>query len=92
MEALHLFFEKIKDDPRIGPLHISLYKALLSIQEERPEQRYLPINREELVVRSKIFGKNAYYRCLKELAAFGYIEYRPEHHPGKKSSFMLSVS
>ena len=82
---LSYFLEKIKDDPRIGPLHISLYLALLYQSQSAAPSAPIHLDRQFLMRQSKILGKSAYYKCLKELAVYGYIEYKPEHYPGKQS-------
>jgi hypothetical protein len=83
MKELRGFFERIQDDHRIGPMHISLYAVLLSLRDESAYTSFFPVNRKELMARSKILGKTTYYRCLNELAESGYIEYQPEHYPGR---------
>ena len=89
MKELKAFLDKIKNDHRIGTAHISLYVALLGLREEIPAAVFFPIDRQELMERSKILGKTLYYKCLRELASFGYIQYRPEHHPGRKSAVKI---
>jgi hypothetical protein len=92
MEALRAFFERIKDDQRLGPMHISLYAALFDCWIGQSSPQYFRLDREELMKRSKILGKTSYYKCLKELATYGLIEYRPEHYPGKGSKVRMEGS
>jgi hypothetical protein len=83
MRELALFFEIIKDDHRIGPVHVSMYAALLSMRNETAHISFFPVSRKVLMSRSKILGKTTYYKCLNDLAECGYIEYKPEHRLGK---------
>lgn len=83
MKELKSFFESIKDDYRIGPMHVSMYAALLSMRNESARIAFFPVNRKKLMSRSKILGKTTYYKCLNDLAECGFIEYKPEHGPGQ---------
>ena len=73
------FLEKARDDHRIGVRHISLYVAMLSLSSR---DGLLRVKKKELMRMSKISGKTSYYRCLRELAEYGYIYYWPEHYDG----------
>jgi hypothetical protein len=35
------------------------------------------IRREELIRLAKVEGKTTYYRVMRDLARWGYVEYRP---------------
>jgi hypothetical protein len=59
------------------------------VQQELRATGYFSVGRKEGMERSKILGKERYYRCLKELAEFGYIGYEPEHYPGKRSKVRI---
>ena len=85
MEALQEFFKRVKDDRRIGPIHISLYTALLDRWLEQSCPRVVRIRPDEMMRRSRILGRSTYYQVLKELAAYGFIEYLPEYNPERKS-------
>ena len=83
MKELKDFFESIKGDHRIGPMHVSMYAALLSMRNESAHIAYFSVSRKKLMSRSKILGKTTYYKCLNDLAECGFIEYKPEHGPGQ---------
>jgi len=79
MEVMREFVEKVKDDPRIGPWHISLFAAIVV----RPCcNGFYRVGRRGLVKTSKIRGKTTYYKCLRELVEYGYLEYWPERGDG----------
>jgi len=72
MEELRRFLERAKEDPRVGPVHISLFVVLLGMSEGKGIFR---VRREEVMERAKIYGRTTYYKCMRELGRFGYIEY-----------------
>ena len=76
---MHAFFEKIKDDHRIGPVHISLFAAIVTTPCLKG---YYRVGHKGLAETSKLQGKTTYYKCLKELVEYGYLEYWPERAVG----------
>ena len=38
-----------------------------------------------------LFTDYTYHKCLSELVAYGYVEYRPSWHPAKGSRFRLII-
>ena len=91
MDALKGFLDRARDDHRIGPMHISLYVVLLQISEQQPATApgrapaptgFFAIYRDDVMARAKLLGRTTYYRRLRELSAWGYIVYHPQHYPG----------
>jgi hypothetical protein len=82
------FLEKARDDHRIGVRHISLYVTMLTLSST---DGLLHVKKKELMRMSKMSGKTAYYRCLKELAEYGYIEYWQEHYAGGSMARLVSL-
>jgi hypothetical protein len=80
MKELQTFIEKVKDDCRVGPIHISLYAVLLTMLTE---QGFMRIPRDEIMQRAKILGRNTLYRAMSLLDQLGFIEYRPGNGRGK---------
>jgi hypothetical protein len=75
------FLDAEVEDPRLGPLHISLFAAILHfycVQEER-----IPISvfGKQLMLYAKISSNNTYYRIIRELHRYGYIYYIPSYNP-----------
>jgi hypothetical protein len=85
MVELLLFMQLVRIDHRVGPAHVSLYVALVCLKRERGVEGVFAVGRREGMERSRILGKERYYRCLKELAEMGYIGYEPQYYPGKGS-------
>ena len=78
-DGLSSFFERIREDPRIGMSHVALYTALLSLCQG---DGYIRITMEEMTERCKM-GQTRYFQCLNELAEYGYIEYEPVRYKGR---------
>ena len=82
------FLERARDDPRIGPLHISLY---VSIYYCWLRQGGGPVNcsARELMPLAKSGGGTPFYRRLQQLHKYGYIVYEPSFNPEIKSRVLL---
>ncbi len=74
------FYEAILADPRIAPVHISLYMALLLAYLSHASENPIQIDREELMQHAKISARATYYKSLQDLHVFGYIRYIPSHN------------
>jgi len=79
------FMERAKRDPRLGPLHISLYVAILYCWLRQGREVPVRVSARELMPISKIGGLRPMYRSLRELHEFGYIEYHPSYSPKGES-------
>lgn len=71
------FFEKLAEDRRMTPYHVSLYVCLFRYWNLNRFRNPFPISREELMDLSRIGSTNTYARCMKQLNEWGYIEYSP---------------
>jgi hypothetical protein len=81
--------EKFIDDDRLSPLHISLYYALFQTWNLSKFRNPISINRSEMMWASKIGSANTYTKCLKELSAWSYINYKPSFNPHKGSQVYM---
>lgn len=79
------FYDKIQQDERLNPTHISLYIALFQFWNLNHFQNPISISRNEMMRLSKIAAFGTYHKCIKELQTFGYIEYIPSFNPYKGS-------
>ena len=79
------FYDKIQQDERLNPTHISLYLALFQFWNINHFQNPISISRNEMMKLSKISAFGTYHKCIKELQIFGYIEYIPSFNPYKGS-------
>lgn len=79
------FYDKIQEDNRLNPTHISLYLALFQFWNLNHFQNPISISRNEMMRLSKISALGTYHKCIKQLQEFGYIEYLPSFNPYKGS-------
>lgn len=88
---LHLnkAFEKICEDERLTPFHVSLYFGLFQYWNMARFRNPISISRDELMRASKIGSVNTYIRCMKELDKWQYIKYIPSYNPQKGSQVYL---
>lgn len=81
IKELSSFFSAIKEDPRIGTTHISLYMALFQFFNVNGFQNPVCITRAAVMKASKIGGLATYHKCVKDLSDLGYIRYEPSYNP-----------
>ena len=79
--------ERLLADGRIGPMHVSLYLALC--QSKALEGEPVLIDARKLMRAGKIGGNTPFYRTIRELAALGYIVYKPSHDPARRSEVWI---
>jgi len=83
------FFQKVSLDERLHPSHISLYIALFQFWNVNRFSNPISITRSEVMRISKIYAKATYHKGMKDLHAFGYINYKPSYNPYKGSLVYL---
>ena len=83
------FFSAIKEDPRIGATHISLYMALFQFYILNRLTNPIAITRALVMEVAKIKGLATYHKCMRDLVECGYIEYQPSFDPGVSSKVYL---
>ena len=82
-------FERMDTDTRLSPYHISLYMALFRRWNLNFFRNPISVSRDELMRLSKIGSVNTYTKCLKQLDAFGFIQYEPSYNPHRGSLVYL---
>lgn len=77
LQPLSEFLLAIGKDPRIGPVHIALFTVLFNrwVSEQYPDA--IRIVSYEVMPLAKIASKVTFHKTIKELNAYGYLEYRP---------------
>ena len=80
-EAFCGFLNAAADDARLGPLHISLFAAILHFYIAQSEQGPLSVFGKQLMHYAKISSNNTYHRLIQELHRYGYICYIPSYNP-----------
>lgn len=83
------FFDKLVQDDRLNPTHISLYLALFQFWNLQRFKNPISISREEVMRLSKISSKATYHKCMRELHAYRFIDYDPSYNPYRGSLITL---
>ena len=87
------FFNKIGEEKKLNPTHISLYLALFQCWNVNRFKNPTGISREGIMKASKINSNATYHKCMKELQTLGFIEYLPTYNPHSSSNVnMISFS
>ncbi|RYE59285.1 MAG: hypothetical protein EOP48_01390 [Sphingobacteriales bacterium] len=89
VKELTSFFEAIREDHRIGTSHVSLYMAIFHFYNLNQFRNPVDITRAAVMEVAKISGLATYHKCIRDLAEFGYIQYRPSYNPAKNSQVTL---
>jgi hypothetical protein len=77
MKKLARLLKPLAKDGRVGPVHLCVYLALVMCMGPGMGSGRWVIRREEVMRLAKIKGRTTYYRVMKDLVKWGYIEYRP---------------
>lgn len=80
-KVIYGFMEMVREDPRIGPSHISLYISILYYYKIRGCRMPVSIYSKELMRQAKISGMATYLKCMRDLNELGYIRYIPSYNP-----------
>ena len=83
------FFEKVADDDRLNPTHISMYVSIFQLWNANRFKNPVSISRNMVMKVCKISSTATYHKCMKELHQFGYLEYAPSYNPFKGSLVFL---
>ena len=68
------FYEKIHEDSRLNPTHISLYLALFQFWNLNHFQNPISISRNEMMKLSKIAAYGTYHKCIKDIKSLFHIK------------------
>src|SRR5688572_18415166 len=85
------FIGSLVTDDRLRPIHIALSTALCHAWISSQFQQPYSVSRSKLMRASRINSKATYHKTLKELQAFGYVEYRPSYHPTRGSAVTIRI-
>ena len=83
------FFDKVIQDDRLNPTHISLYVSLFQFWNVQRFKNPISISRDEVMRVSKICSKATYHKCMKDLHNFNYVKYEPSFNPFRGSLITL---
>ncbi len=79
IKELTSFYKAIRDDPRIGTTHISLYMALFQMYNLNGFKNPISVCRKRIMEVAKISGLATFHKGIKDLQDFGYIQYEPSY-------------
>ena len=79
------FFERVVEDDRLYPSHISMYVSLFQLWSLNHFQNSFRICREEVMKLSKIKSIATYHKCIRDLCEAGFIIYLPSYDSYKGS-------
>ena len=91
LQQLSDFFKAIQNDPKIGPVHIGLYAALLHCYVINGCTNPIRAYSYEIMKLVKVSGRCTYVKCIKELDDWGYLTYHPTRKRMEKSRIYLNV-
>jgi hypothetical protein len=89
INQLNGFFNKSNADCNLKPSHISLYTALFNDWNSNRFNNPTTISKDKVMKISKIYSNTTYYKCLKELESFGYIQLLLDHNPHSCSNVIM---
>ena len=86
---INAFWQQASNEKWMRPHHLSLYFALfLEWNKNRFKPRFR-FNRKNVMENAKIGNKQTYYKCIRELAKGGFLEYYPSSRPAFPSEVVL---
>lgn len=74
------FFVAIREDPRISPVHISLFMAIMQHWNDNDCKNPIRVFSHQLMKLAKISGVATYHKSIRELDEYGYIKYQPSYN------------
>jgi hypothetical protein len=89
MPSLTQYLNPIAKDQRLHPSHILLYISMFSFWERSRFSIHFRTSRRQLMKLSKIKSTATYHKCISELVAFGYIDYKPSYDHLKGSQIII---
>jgi len=69
--------------------HISLFSAILAVQNKACKLDKFRVSRRELMKYSAIRSYTTYHKCMTDLVDHGLLEYDPSYHPTIASRIRL---
>lgn len=72
--------DRLVGDNRLHASHVSLFFALLIVQGRQGMANPFVVSRELLMELSKVGSTRTYHRCIRDMVAYGYIQYVPTYN------------
>ena len=77
--------EEVQEDPRISPVHISLYVAIVHQWAAQGNHSPVLFKARGLMPAAKIGGRTLFCRTIRQLHEYGYLRYEPSFKPDEPS-------
>jgi hypothetical protein len=71
------FMEKAREDPYIGPSHISVFVALVYQGSLQGDYANFKLCRQDVMSSAKISSIVTYFKCIRDLDQLNYLQYQP---------------
>jgi hypothetical protein len=79
-DLMDSFLISAKEDPRIGPNHISLFAGLVKTYKDQGGKSRVYVFRKDLASICKLNGTTTFHKTIRELHEYGYITYTPSYN------------
>lgn len=89
LHPLMVFFERIRGDGRISSTHIGIFAALLYYRQQKDFVNPIAAYSRQIMPLAKISALKTYCRCLKDLDAYGYLQYTPSKKKTRPSTIFF---
>lgn len=66
-------------DSRVNVWHLGLYMVFLYLWNQNNRQNPIIISRRRVMKLARFKSTATYHKCIKDLIAFGYIDYHPTY-------------
>lgn len=66
-------------DGRVNVWHLGLYMVFLYLWNQNNRQNPITISRRRVMKLARFKSTATYHKCIKDLIAFGYIDYHPTY-------------
>jgi hypothetical protein len=83
------FFKAIEQDPRINSRHVSVYTTLFQFWIRNGHKNPLTLFGKDVMGICKISASSTYHKSIRELDAFGYIQYEPSFDHSRASCICI---
>ena len=88
-DEFNIAFSQLSNDERVTVWHVSVYMAVFFRWRENAYKNPVSVTRREIMRLAHIGSITTDHKCIKQLKAFGYLEYLPSYDPSLGSQIYL---
>ena len=92
IERLNIVYGFVIEDNRLRSIHIGMYLGLFQLWNKNRFENPVDIVRKEVMLLSRIGSTHSYYKTIKDLHEWVYIEYIPSKNPLRKRSVIEMIN